>query len=190
MRVIIPTGNWAGFEWNGGTVAAAKFVVPNFPYAKMSPQEKKNQTDMAIWVGLYGYPHIEQIGIYDYVTAGKVNWAGFCAFWPGENISCGHGISTDDTMFVSVHRNGLTYTMSMRDAGPHNVWSISITKTLLNKDTEAVAVMEDTNYPGTPFTPLTQFTPFRMATSGYPTNEYRDRFSYAVRTSFRSIEVE
>lgn len=187
--MIIHTGNWAGYEWNGGTVAAAEFTVPSFPYAKMNSQERTNKTAMAIWVGLYSYPHIEQIGIYDYTLNGHVGWAGFCAFWPSTNDSCGHGISQGDTMFVSVHRNGLTYTMSMRDAGPHNKWSISITKTLPYRDTTAVAVVEDTNYPGTPFVPLTTFAPVKMATSGNPATEVRDSFSYARKIAARAIEI-
>jgi hypothetical protein len=184
------TGNWAGYEWNGGSVAATEFVVPAFPYSKMNTQEKHGKTVMSIWAGLGIRPWIEQIGIYDYITNGKVNWAGFCAFWPSSNVSCGHGISTGDEMFLSVHRNGLTYTMTMRDAGPHNKWVISITKTLDHKDTTAEAIMEDSTYPGTPFEPLTTFTPFRMATSGNPMTEVYDTFSYAKKTGSRSIEIE
>src|ERR1700722_26836 len=104
----VDTGNWAGYEWHGGTVAAAEFVVPEFPYHDMNSEEKNNQTALSIWTGLGVSPYIEQIGVYDYVKSGHVDWAGFCAWWPNVNESCGHGISTGDEIFVSVHRSGFT----------------------------------------------------------------------------------
>ena len=185
----VNTGNWAGYSWHGGSVAASEFVVPEFPYHKMSAAEKNNHTVMSIWTGLGISPYIEQIGVYDYVQAGHVNWAGFCAFWPTVDESCGHGISTGDEIFVSVHRHGLTYKMSMRDAGPHNKWAISISKTLHHVDTTAEAIMEDSTYPGHPFEPLTYFNPMKMATSANPTTEYHDSFSHAVKDSHREIKI-
>lgn len=189
------TGNWAGYEWNGGTgaagVSAAEFVVPNHPYAKMNGAERANHTSMAIWTGLYGYPSIAQIGIYDYAQNGQTDWAGFCAFWPQTDVSCGQGISTGDEIFVSVHRSGLTYTMSMKDAGPHNHWAVSIKKTLPEKLTTGVGVVEDTQYPGYPLVPLSGYSNIRMATSGNPTTEvYSKDAGFANRINSRAIWIK
>jgi hypothetical protein len=185
----INTGNWAGYEWNGGTVAAAEFTVPEFPYHDMSSAEQNNHTVLSLWAGLGVAPYIEQIGIYDYVQAGHVNWAGFCAFWPTTDDSCGHGISTGDAIFVSIHRNGLTYKMAMHDAGPHNVWTISISKTLNHEDTTAEVIAEDSTYPGYAFEPLTYFSPVTAGTSGNPATEVHDSFSHAVKDSNREITI-
>jgi hypothetical protein len=186
----VSTGNWAGYEWHGGDVAAAEFVVPEFPYHDMSSAEKANHTVLTLWTALGVAPYIEQIGIYDYVQAGQVRWAGVCAFWPTVEESCGHGISTGDKIFTSVHRHGLTYTLAMRDAGPHNVWAISIKKTLGHVDTTAETIVEDSTYPGYPFKPLTYFTPVKVATSGNPATKVSDGFSTAVKNSTRSFTIK
>lgn len=183
------TQNWTGYEWRGNTVAATEFVVPSFPYNKMSTAEKQNHTALAIWAGLGVGPYIEQIGIYDYVQNGQVDWAGVCAFWPTTNQSCGEGISTGDTMFLSVHRAGLVYTMTMRDAGPHNHWTVTISKKLNHVDTTAEAVAEDTEYPGYNFSPLTYFAPFKMATSGIPATQVTSKWAIARRLTSRLIEI-
>jgi len=185
----VTTSNWAGYEWKGNDVAAAEFTIPNFPYSSMNSAEKENHSAMSIWTGLRAYPYIEQIGIYDYVSNGKVGWAGFCAFWPTSNVSCGHGISTGDKMAVSVHRSGLTYTMSMRDYGPHNTWSVSIKKTLTHADSTAVVIAEDSTYPQYSPVNLTHFDSFVATTSGDPVLEYESPWGYAVKTSSRSVTI-
>ena len=43
----IDTGNWAGYEWRGGSTSAAEFVVPEFPFHDMSVAEKENRTVMS-----------------------------------------------------------------------------------------------------------------------------------------------
>lgn len=181
--------NWTGYEWRVTTVAATEFVVPSFPYKSMSAAERSNHTALAIWAGLGVSPYIEQIGIYDYVQNGQVGWAGFCAFWPSSNVSCGQGISTGDTMFLKVTRAGLTYTMTMRDAGPHNHWVVTVTKKLNHVDTTAEAMVEDTEYPGYSFTPLTYFAPFKMATSNTPATQVDSRWAIARRLTSRLIEI-
>jgi hypothetical protein len=185
----VNTGNWAGYEWHGGVTSAAEFVVPSFPYKDMSPAEKNNHSVLSIWAGLGVSPSIAQIGVYDYVQSRQVDWAGFCAFWPKSDASCGHGISTGDEMFVKVERSGFTYTMTMRDAGPHNVWSISIKGTLPQKNTTAEAIAEDSTYPGYPQTNLTYFSPMKVATSPDPTTEIYDSSAYAVKNSRTSITI-
>lgn len=186
----VNTANWAGYGWHGGSVAAAEFVVPEFPYHDMNSAEKNNHTVLSLWAGLGISPYIEQIGVYDYVQAGHVNWAGFCAWWPTVDVSCGHGISTGDEMFVSVHRNGLSYKMTMRDAGPHNKWVISISKTLNHADTAAEVIVEDSTYPGHPQTNLTYFSPVHAATSGVPATEIHSPWGKAVANSRHSITIE
>jgi hypothetical protein len=183
------TGNWAGYEWNGGSVAASVFTVPEFPYKDMSAAERNNQTVLSLWAGLGVSPYIEQIGIYDYVQAGKVNWAGVCAFWPTVNESCGHGISTGDKIAVSVHRSGLTYTLAMRDYGPHNVWAIHVSRTLNHVDTTAEVIVEDSTYPGYPLENLTYFSPVRAATSGTPQTEVYSPWGRAVKNAKRLITI-
>lgn len=198
--------NWAGYEWNGGTgkvsVSAAEFVVPQFPFHKMNAAEKNNQSVMVLWTGLGVSPYIEQLGVYDFVDHGHVGWATFCTFWPTANTDCTHslppgtkrtgntgGVSTGDKIFVKVQRNGLTYTMKMRDAGPHNVWSVSISKKLGHKDTTAEAIVEDTQYPGYAYHPLTYFSPVKFATSPSPSTRVNSPWAYAKKLTRLSIEV-
>jgi hypothetical protein len=188
--VGVNTGNWAGYGWNGNSVSASVFTVPEFPYHDMNAAEKTNHTVLSLWAGLGVSPYIEQVGVYDYVKAGHVNWAGVCAFWPTVNESCGHGISTGDKIAVSVHRNGLTYTLSMRDYGPHNVWAIKISKKLGHVDTKAETIVEDSTYPGYPLTNLTYFNPIKVATSGNPVTEYYSPWGYAVRNTSRLFTIE
>lgn len=189
--VSVQTGNWAGYEWNGGSVAAAEFVVPSFPYSKMNAQEKANKTALSIWAGLTNGPDLEQIGVYDYVTPQHTTgWAGVCAFWPLTDDSCGHGIAQGDRIAVSVHRSGFTYTMAMRDYGPHNVWAISVKRTLNHADTRAAFMAEDSNYPGTPFVPLSTFSNFKVNTSGNPTTMFWSRnVGSAKRLGSRLMEI-
>jgi hypothetical protein len=188
--VAVDTGNWAGYEWHSNSVAAAEWTVPSFPYHDMSSAEKNNHSVLSQWVGLTNGPDIEQIGIYDYVEAGQVKWAGVCAWWPVVDEGCGHGISTGDAIFVSVHRSGLTYKMSMHDAGPHNVWTISISRTLNHVDTTAAAIIEDSTYPGYPQEDLTYFSPVKVGTSGNPATEIYSPWGYAVRNSARSFTIK
>ena len=182
----INTGNWAGYEWHGGTVAASVFTVPSMP--NPTPAEKSGHAILALWAGLGVYPTIAQIGTYDYYQAGKINWAGFCAFWPESDVSCGKGISTGDKLAVSVHRNGFTYTMRMRDYGPHNVWAVSIKGTLPQENTTAEFIAEDTSY-GT-LEPLGKFSNVPVNTSGDPATEvYSADAGYAVKTGSRSFTI-
>lgn len=183
------TGNWAGYEWHGNTVAASVFTVPEFPYHDMNAAERGNRSQIAIWAGLTNGPDIAQIGIYDYVQAGHVDWATVCAFWPKSDENCGpnEGVSTGDKIAVSVHRNGLTYTMSMRDYGPHNVWSVKITGTTGSVDTEAAVMAEST---GSEIDELTHFDPFYMATSGNPANMfYSATVGHARKIRSRLIQI-
>lgn len=184
--VSIQYANWAGYEWQSST-AAAQFTVPSFPYSRMSAAERNNRTVLAIWAGLGTGPSIEQIGIYDYVQNGHVGWAGFCAFWPSTDASCGGGISTGDVLQVSVHRSGFKYTMSMRDVGK---WTVSISRTLPNKDNTAEVIAEDTQYAGDPFTNLTYFSPFKATVSGNPATEIYSRWGRGIRLNSRTIEIE
>ena len=194
-RVITPplatdTGNWAGYEWHGGTVAAAEFTVPQFPYHDMNAAERSNRSILAIWAGLTNGPDIAQIGIYDYVLGGHVDWATVCAFWPKSDQSCGpnEGVSTGDTIAVSVHRNGLTYTMAMRDYGPHNRWSVRIKGTTGSVDTTAAVMAEST---GTEIDNLTHFAPFRAATSGDPAEMfYSATVGHAQKINDREIQID
>ena len=187
----VATGNWAGYEWHGGVTAAAEFAVPEFPYHDLSTAEKRNHTVLSIWAGLTNGPDIAQIGVYDYVQAGHVNWAGVCAFWPKTDVGCGHGISTGDKIFLKVQRNGLSYTMTMHDAGPHNVWSVSIKGSTGSVDTTAAVMAEDSTYPGNPMTPLTYFSPFKVGTSGNPaTMFYSSNVGHAQKLSNREFQID
>jgi hypothetical protein len=187
--VAVNSGNWAGYEWNGSSVSASVFKVPEFPYKDMTSAEKNNHTVLSLWAGLGISPTIEQIGIYDYVQAGQVRWAGVCAFWPVVDEGCGQGISTGDEIAVSVHRTGLTYKLAMRDYGPHNVWAISITRTLDHVDTTAETMVEDSTYPGYPLTNLTWFSPVKVYTSGNPVTEYYSPWGYAVRNTSKQFTI-
>lgn len=185
----IATGNWAGYGWYGNDVSAVQFKVPNFPYKDMNAAEKANHTAMTIWTGLYNYPYIEQLGIYDYVSGGAVHWAGFCAFWPTTNVSCGEGIAAGDEIFASVHRNGLTYTMSMHDAGPHNKWTVTSIRKLSHEDTTATAIIEDSQYPGYPIVPLSYFAPETVVTSPSPSTEYFSPWGAAKKLGRTAISI-
>jgi hypothetical protein len=188
--VSVPTGNYAGYQWHGGNVSAAEFTVPAFPYHDMNAEEKAGTTSLSLWTALTNGPDIEQIGIYSYIKAKQVSWAGVCAWWPVVAEGCGHGISTGDKIFVSVHRSGFHYVMAMHDAGPHNVWTVSISRTLPHADSTGEFIAEDSHYPHTPAVNLTHFDPIKVATSGNPATEYYSAWGHAIRNTSRSFTIK
>lgn len=189
-KAAINTGNWAGYVWNAGSVADAQFVVPSMPHPTAA--EKSGHAVLAIWDGLgqIGNTHIAQAGVYDYYAAGKINWATFCAWWPDTDQSCGpnEGVSTGDTIQIRVTRSGLSYTMEMRDAGPHNAWVVTIKNHAFPALSQGQAIAEDTSY-GT-LAPLGAFSPISFTTSGDPATEiYSSNVGYAVKGSDHSFTV-
>jgi|ERR1700722_1332027 len=184
----IDTGNWAGYVWNASSVADAAFVVPSMP--DPTAAEKNGDAILSIWDGLgqIGNSHIAQTGVYDYYDAGKINWAGFCAFWPDSDRSCGEGISTGDTIQIRVTRDGLSYTMELRDAGPHNKWVVTTINKAFPALSQGQAIAEDTTY-GT-LDPLGEFSNIPFTTSGDPATEiYSSNVGYAVKDSSHSFTV-
>lgn len=192
----ILTGNEIGYSWSSSTKADAQFKVPDFPWrSPLSKAERENHTVLALWSGLSSpsSPYIEQIGIYDHVNpAGKVNWQGVYAFWPEEDKACGGLISPGDTLFTTVVRtSGYHYTMTLRDAGPHHVWTFKVSKAFGHIENQGMFIAEDTQYPGYPSTPITGFQPTSVLVSGNPTTRFdvTPRWGYASRVNNHEITL-
>jgi Peptidase A4 family len=186
----IDTGNWAGYEWNGGSTADAQFTVP---VLTPTAAEESGNAILALWDGLGapGDTHIAQAGIYDYWDGSHIRWATFCAWWPDTDQSCGpnEGVSAGDEIFVRVTRQGLSYTMTLRDAGPHNAWVVTVKDAAFPALSTAEVIAEDTSY-GT-LEPLGPYSDIPVETSGNPATEvYSTDAGYAVKTGTRSFTIK
>ncbi len=187
----VNTGNWAGYEWDGGSTADAQFTVPSMP--NPTAAEKNGSAILAIWDGLGdpGNSHIAQIGVYDYYSDGGIRWATACAWWPDYDQSCGpgEGVSSGDTIFTKVTRSGLSYTMTMRDAGPYNQWVVTIKNAAFPALHTGEGIAEDTSSNGS-LVPLGSFSDIPFTVSGNPATEiYSSNVGYAVKNSSRSFTV-
>lgn len=185
---------WAGYGWTSSTKADAQWNVPAFPYKKpLSASEKANHTGMAIWAGLGGraQPFIEQIGIYDTVTAGKVNWAGLYEFYPypSVGIPAADEISPGDSMIAHVTRSGYNYTLSLQDVGPHHRWTFTVKKAFGHVENEGEVIAEEFIYPGYPQSPVTSFSPVVARTSGNPNDEFYTPWAHAVKNSTSKVTI-
>ncbi len=188
----VDTGNYAGYYWNAGSAADAQFTVPTMP--SPTTAEKNGDAILSIWDALAqpGDSHIAQIGVYDYwnANAGQIDWATFCAWWPDTDSSCGpnEGVSSGDVIQTRVLRDGLSYTMEMRDAGPHNTWVVTIKNPAFPALSQGEAIAEDTSY-GT-LEPLGSFSDIPFDTSGdLGTEVYSSNVGYATQDSAKDFTV-
>lgn len=184
---------WAGYGWHNSVKSAAQWTVPSFPWkTPLSASEKANQNGMSIWAGIGGSvaePYIEQTGIYERVEPnGITSWHGFYEFYPYPAVAFGGDISPGDTMFASVSRSGVNYTLTLRDAGPHHTWVVSITKAFGHVESTAEAIVEDYAYSGVPG-PLTGFSPVTFQTSGVLDDSWSPPWGTAVKNSSQKFTV-
>ncbi len=176
--------NWVGYSWSASTKASTEFSVPRFPWKKpLSADEKANRNGIAIWAGLGGVHSgtIEQIGVYDHVTAGKVGWYGLYEFYPHPSAGIGGPIGAGDKIFASASRSGIHYTLSLRDAGPSHVWSVSIKKDFGHIENTGEVITEDYTYDGR-YRPLTPFSPVKAKVSGNPSTQFYTPWGHAVHS--------
>jgi len=184
----VNTGNYAGYYWNAGSVADAQFTVPTMP--NPTAAEESGNAILSLWGALSapGSSHIAQIGVYDYYDAGTIKWAGFCAWWPDTDQSCGGGVSSGDVIQTRVTRSGLSYTMEMHDAGPHNVWTVTVKNAAFPALSQGEAIAEDTTR-GT-LEPLGSFSDIPVATSGNVATEvYSSNVGTPVKTGAKTFYV-
>jgi hypothetical protein len=175
-------GSWVGYSWAASTKAAAQFHVPRFPWKKpLSADEKANRNGIAIWAGLGGINSgtIEQIGVYDHVTAGKVYWYGIYEFFPLPSVGIGGPISSGDQILAKVSRSGFHYTLSLSDQGPGSKWSVTIKKDFRHVENTGEVVTEDYSYNGH-YHNLTPFSPVTAKVSGNPSTQYYTPWGHAV----------